>query len=291
MKMNFKGFLVAMTSVACIILTMISCSKNDSKGNNVSELSVYLTDGPGDYDQVLVAITSVEAKIDTSTAHCHDDGYGSRPDKKDFDGDDHRFGADEFGYWMTLDFTPGTYDLLTLRNGVDTLLASGTIDGKLRKIRVSITSVTVVKNGVSTPVKLMADAGNYLYIAVQDRHMDQQVAGDKLWVDFDVSRSIVEINGELYLKPVLKPFCDKNFAGLEGLVSPADASAIVTAYNSTDTATAIPGPNGYYRIRGLQEGTYTLIFKGSNGYADTTIAGVQISKGRVTKVAPVVLKK
>lgn len=74
-------------------------------------------------------------------------------------------------------------------------------------------------------------------------------------------------------------------------MQPREAAAIVTAYGASDTATAIPDSAGRYCIRGLDAGTYKLAFDAGNGYIDTTISGVQVSKGRRTRVADVLLKK
>lgn len=284
MKFRFLSF-----SLIILVAVFIfdSCTKSEySASGSEEQLSVYLTDHPADFDKVLVQVTMVEVKLDTSS-HKNDDSYGDR----DMDDDDHRKGHDEFGYWDTLKVNPGTYDLLTLRNGVDTLLAQGTINGKARKIRITVGSVTVVKDSISYPVSLLPGAQNYLYIKLHDKHIQRSGNVQQLWLDFDVSRSIVEINGKYYLRPVLKPFCDKNSGELEGKVGPAEASAIVRVYNASDTATAIPDKKGEFRIRGLAEGDYSVLYDGSNGYQDTTISNVKITKGRDTRLQAVTLKK
>jgi hypothetical protein len=100
------------------------------------------------------------------------------------------------------------------------------------------------------------------------------------------------LNGNrFYLRPVLRPFCDDNFAKLEGKVLPAEAKPVVVVYNSTDTASAIPFRNGEFKIRGLKEGSYSVQFKASNGYQDTTLLNVQVTKGRETRLPPVTLRK
>jgi Domain of unknown function (DUF4382) len=273
--------------MSAAVFVFNSCTKKEfSASGSDQQLSVFLTDHPADFDKVLVQITMVEVKLDTSS-HKDDDSYGNR----DLDDDDHRRGHDEYGQWDTLKMNPGTYDLLTLRNGVDTLLAQGNINGKARKIRITVGSVTVVKDSVSYPVNLLPGNQNFIYIKIHDEHMQRNGNVQQLWLDFDVSRSIVEINGQYYLRPVLKPFCDKNSGELEGRVGPADASAIVKVYNASDTATAIPDKKGEFRIRGLSEGDYTVLYDGSNGYRDTVITNVKIAKGRDTKLQAVLLKK
>jgi ABC-type cobalt transport system substrate-binding protein len=286
---NQFRFRVLFSSVIMLVAIFIfySCTKSEfSASGSDQQLSVFLTDHPADFDKVLVQINMVEVKLDTSS-HKDDDSYGSR----DNDNDDHRRGHDEYGQWDTLDVTPGNYDLLTLRNGVDTLLAQGRINGKARKIRITVGSVTVVKDSISYPVGLLSGDKNYIYVKIRDEHMQRNGNVQQLWLDFDVSRSIVEINGQYYLRPVLKPFCDKNSGELEGRVGPADAAAIVKVYNASDTATAIPDKKGEFRIRGLSEGDYTVLFDGSNGYQDTMITNIKITKGRDTKLQAVTMKK
>jgi Domain of unknown function (DUF4382)/Carboxypeptidase regulatory-like domain len=290
MTTNLKNLFFAGSMILIAAFAFVSCQKGEtSKTAGGEELSVYLTDGPGKFDKVLIQINMVEVKLDTSTEHMHDDQFGDHNGNKDDDRDDDHRGHDEFGQWDTLDIKAGTYDLLTLRNGIDTLLASGTIHGTIRKLRITVGSVTVVKDGVSYPVTLMPGVNNYLYIRIHKEHMNNNGNHKKLWVDFDVARSIIEINGKFYLRPVLKPFCDNNFAEVEGIVLPAAAGALVKVYNATDTATAFPEKDGRYKVRGLTEGTYSILFQGSNGYKDSTINNISVKKGKDTRVATITL--
>lgn len=272
-------------------LVFQSCTKDEFSSSGATQnLAVYLTDDPAQFDKVLVQINSVEVKLDTGE-HRGDDDFGDRSGKKDDDSDDDRKGHDEFGQWDTLNVAPGQYDILSLRNGVDTLLAQGAINGTVRKIRIAIGAVTVVRDGVSYPVNLLPGVSNYLYIKVHKEHMRDSGSTKKLWIDFDISRSIIEINGKYYLRPVLKPFCDKNTGELKGVVLPDAARAIVRVYNAFDTATAIPGREGKFRIRGLSDGTYSVLYKASNGYRDTTITNVNVAKGKESELPKVTLKK
>lgn len=282
---------VSFFAAGILLLVVAACNKSDfSNESDSQQIAVYLTDHPGRFNNLFMQINMVEVKVDTSE-HRDDDSYGSRPGQMDDDGDDDRRGKDEYGQWDTLQFRPGTYDILALRNGVDTLLARGTIKGKVRKIRLTVGSVNVVVDSVSYPVNLMPGTSNYLYVKVRDEHMRDSGSVKKVWVDFDVSRSIVQMNGQYFLRPVLKPFCDKTSGELEGRVEPRDAQAVVRVYNSTDTAMAIPGREGEFKLRGLQPGTYSVLFDGSNGYRDTLINNVQVRKGEDTKLGKVVLKK
>jgi hypothetical protein len=173
MTTSMKKLFVAAALVIIAAIIFVSCQKGEtSKTTGGESLSVYLTDGPGRFDKVLLQINMVEVKLDTSSAHMHDDQFGDHNGMKDDDRDDDHRGHDEFGQWDTLDIKPGSYDLLSLRNGVDTLLASGTINGTIRKIRITVGSVTVIKDSVSYPVSLMPGVNNYLYIRIHNQHVN-----------------------------------------------------------------------------------------------------------------------
>lgn len=281
-----KSIPVALAIMALtLMVVMYSCQKGSSVNAGSSKLNVYLTDGPAAFDAVNIDVVSVEAKVDTCASHMHDDHHGDTDADKDDVGR-----HDDFGTWTTLNATPGIYNVLTLRNGIDTLLATGNVTGTVRKIRLTIgTNNTVVKDGVTYPLVVSNETGNYLYIHLRNEHRRDSMDHVGVWVDFDLARSIVLVNGTYYLKPVLKPFCDKNFAEIEGKVTPAAAGAIVKVWNATDTGTAIPNPDGYFKIRGLQAGTYSVLFDASNGYIDSTINNVTVQVGRETKLQPVVL--
>ena len=127
---------------------------------------------------------------------------------------------------------------------------------------------------------------------MNDRHRGHAPSGvgTAVWVDFELGRSIVYINGQYYLRPVLRPFCNNNFGEIVGKVSPAAARAVVKVFNATDSSIAIPNPDGYFKVRGLNPGVYSVLYDGIDPYADTTITNVAVTVGRETRLAPVVLR-
>lgn len=186
---------------------------------------------------------------------------------------------------------------MKLRNGLDTVLAAGNIPvGRIGKIRITLgNNNSVVVANVSKPLNLATGQNKYLYVKIEEDDLDETPSGQVgLWIDFDLAASIQEDNGQYYLKAVLKAFGMEKFGRIQGKVLPADARALVKAYMSsgTDTATAIPdNGGGDYKIRGLKEGTYNLLFKGYNGYKDTTIRNIQVLKGRETNAPAITLHK
>lgn len=290
MKLTNKLVLVLSVFVIGLSLLLTACKKENSSSNSpqAKKLSVYLTDDPCQFDSVLIDIRYVEVKIDTNTAHMNDDHYGDADDDHD---DDHHH-HDQFGQWDTLTIQSGVYNIMNLRNGVDTLLGTANIPaGSIRKIRLTLgDSNSVVVNGASHPLSLFNGANNYVYVKLHREDADDVSANQSsLWLDFNVCQSIRQINGQYFLKPVLKPFGMNHFGRIEGKVLPSEAHAFVQAYNATDSASAMPERDGDYKISGLHEGSYSITFKGSNGYSDTTINDVQVSMGRETHIPTITL--
>lgn len=277
--------IIAIIIVSAIVVT--GCKKDSSASNSetAQKLSLFLTDDPGKFDSVYLEIKYVEVKTDTSKMHKDDDHFGDHDNDRD---DDHQK-RDEFGKWDTLGVTAGIYNISKLRNGIDTLLGTANIKGAIRKIRITLgNNNTVLLAGVTYPLNFNSGVNNYLYVKInQEHHHQPSPANTALWIDFDISRSINYVNGKYYLKPVLRPFCDKNFARISGKVLPMEANALVTVFNTTDTANALPERNGNYKVRGLKAGTYSILFKGYNGYRDSTIKNIQVLNG-IEQVIPTV---
>jgi len=282
-----KNKLLVFSVATFLLLGFSSCSKNESPTNQ--KIDIYLTDGPADFDAVNIEILAVDIKVDTSSEHRNNDHYGDNDDHRD----DHLRRRDEFGVWQTVNFTPGIYDVLKLRNGIDSLIASTTVNGTVRKIRFTLGSNnTVVVNGVSQPLTLQNPTQNYLYVSLKERHRGRGTGGSlAVWVDFDLARSIVLVNGQYYLRPVLRPFCNSNFGEVEGRVLPAAAAAIVKVYNGTDTASAIPNPDGFFKVRGLNQGNYSVLIDAITPYRDTTISNVAVLTGRDTRIGTITLRQ
>lgn len=293
MKISNRSKVLVGMFVSAVSLIIASCQKSDTPASNTNgakQLSVYLTDDPCQYDSVFINIRYVEVKIDTSTQHMNDDHY----DDNDDDRDDDNHHRDQYGKWDTLTIRPGMYNILRLRNGIDTLLGTANLPaGKIRKIRLTLgANNSLVKAGVSYPLDLLQGTNNYVYVKIDNEDEDEVRPGQSsIWIDFDVCESIRLIGGQYYLKPVLKPFSMQQFGKIEGKVFPHDALPFVKAFNTNDSATAMPENDGEYKIRGLRDGIYSIKFTGSNGYRDTTISNIQVQKGKETHITNITLRK
>lgn len=290
--MKKTNLFVAATLIAIVSLVAVACNKSTSveSGPGIQQVNFMLTDGPGSYDNVFIDIKSLQIVIDTAREGsrkrdtCNWDHIGS-----------HRESRKDSGLvWTTIPIKAGVYDILKFRNGLDTLFASANVPkGSVRLVRIEFgTNNSVVKDSVNYPLNLSPNLPNFIVIKLKGNEFEEFASRrHRLWLDFDVSRSIIEANGRFYLIPVMHTFVEKNTASVAGKVKPRDAKAVITLFNNTDTAYALPNKDGEFKMRGLKDGTYKLFVKASNGYRDTTINNVVVVQPKTTSVGVIELKK
>ena len=284
--------LVAIMAIA-VSFVMTACNKNSSAEAVVpagkQQLSLYLTDGPGLFDHVYIDIRSVKVLVDTS----------SDTRKHDNDDWDHRGSDDQRNdssfVWENLNIKAGVYDILQFRNGADTILALSNITkGSIRLIKIEIgTNNSVVKDSVTYKVGLPAGSLNYILVKLKGHECEEYVPGkSRLWLDFDITRSIlVDYNNKFYLRPVFHFYTISSTGSIAGRVGPSASFPVVTVYNAKDTAYALPNKEGYFKLRGIKDGTYSVFINGSNGYADKTISNVVVKAPAETSLGVITLNK
>lgn len=284
----------ALPFLAVVLLSVVllyACQKEaklDAIPEGKAKLSIYLTDGPLDFQHVWVDIQQIAVKVDTCRRHHDDDHWGPGCN------DDHDSLSGRCEYWDTLAINPGVYDLLALRNGVDTLLASGfVINGKIERIKFTLgTNNSLMADSVTHPINLINNQ-TYIFVNVGREHLDSISSNNfQLYLDFDLSRSIRYTGGQYWLKPYLKPFGRHSTGEIEGKVRPVHSHGLIKAYSSTDTAYARPWDHeGEFKIRGLRPGTYSLFIDGINGYRDTTITNITVQRGEDTELGIIRLQQ
>jgi len=278
-------------------ILMTACKKSSSVESDAApgkqQMSLYLTDGPGLFDHVYIDIRSVKVLVDTSKdtrRHDNDDW-----DRRGADEGNNNDRKDSSLIWENLNIKAGVYDILRFRNGADTLFASaGIIKGSIRLIKIEIgTNNSLVKDSVTYPVSLPAGANNYVLIKLQGHECEEYQPGkSRLWLDFDITRSIItDRNNQFFLRPVFHFFTVSTTGSIAGKVGPREGFPVVTVYNATDTAYALPDREGNFKLKGLKEATYSVFINASNGYADTTISKVIVKAPGETSVGTIMLHK
>ncbi len=298
--MKRKQILLTAVMAIAVAFAMTACKKNESAQTpaGTQHLSLYLTDGPGFFDKVLVEIKSVEVLVDTSkdTRRNDHNDWDEIGQKKDNDKDDRdKSKRDSSLVWENLNIKAGVYDILNLRNGLDTLLGASAIPkGSIRMLKINLgTNNSLVKNGVVYPLKWPANRPSYVLVKLRGDECEEYMPGKvRLWLDFDVNRSIVQgYNNEFYLRPIFHFYIIRTTASVAGRVKPEDAKAVLTLFNAKDTAYALPNREGYFRMRGLKDGVYSLFINASNGYADSTINNITVAAPKETSVGTIELHK
>jgi hypothetical protein len=264
-------------------LFIFACNKSSSTKS--------MMDGPIQMDSVLLDITQVRVEVDTASTQTSADN----PDQwnSNYCGRG-RGPSNSSVIWDTLTITPGIYNLLALRNGTDTLLSSSLIaSGKVLKIEVTLGSGNKVYTDSTTSYPLVIfGPTNYFTINVSRTNVDVVSNNEfKLWLDFNLSRSIIFWNGQFYLDPYFTVFNDVVMAKLQGTVLPYGADALVTAISGSDTLYAIPFWSGQYQFRNVPAGTYSITFTGAHGYSDTTISNIIVDSAQTTNVPTITLHK
>jgi hypothetical protein len=173
--MKTVSWIFLVTSI-CASLVFVACQKEvDSGGSGTTTLRINLTDMPLDADSVNIDIQQVRVNFKNDTVD-----------------------------WIDLNTIAGIYDLLGLQNGVDTLLAVGTVPtdtlGEIRFVLGPNNSIVV--NGVNYPLTVPSGAESGLKIKV-DKRLNGTL--DSLLIDFDAALSVHQTGtGEYMLRPVLR---------------------------------------------------------------------------------------
>ena len=263
-----KPKIPALWALMLSLLIFVSCEEDDNadnpNNNGKATVRFNLTDAPADYDAVLIEILEVRVHV------------GDEDDP-----------ADDGPGWVVLDdIHPGIYDLLKLRNGIDTVLAEDEIPaGKLSQIRLILgDDNSVVVNGV--PKELKTPSAQQSGLKLKVNYELEPGLYYEFWLDFDASRSVVEKgNGGYNLKPVIRVFTRNSTGAIDGYVDPVQARPTVMAYNSVDTATAIADTaSGYFLISGLDAGTYTVEALPVAPFSVSMKSGIPVSVGNVTRL-------
>jgi hypothetical protein len=254
MKLRNTIFYTSLALTAIIVAA--SCTKNE-KGT--ARMQVSLTDGPGDYEALYIDVQDIKINNTTDTS----------------------------GGWVSLEnVRHGTYNLLDLVNGKDTLLADATIpSGRVQQIRLVLGNENYVKVD-GQMVKLETPSAQQSGLKL---NIHQDVAESityQLLLDFDVAKSVVQANnGKYILKPTIRTVMQAIGGSIKGVVAPDSLQTAVLAIQGADTVASTYTLGGGYLIKGLNAGTYDLHFLPSDASLSKQVkTGVAVSTGVVTTV-------
>jgi hypothetical protein len=167
-----KNLLYLPIAALIIFMQVTSCKKESNQ--KTTHLSVRMSDAPASYEEVNVDVREVRVNMTTDSSG-----------------------------WVTLPTRAGIYNLLALRNGVDTLLANGSVTrGTVREIRLVLgTNNTIKTGGITSSLSIPSGAESGLKLKLQ-KSLDSE--DEDIEIDFDADASVSFENGGFVLRPVLR---------------------------------------------------------------------------------------
>ncbi|MDT0691275.1 DUF4382 domain-containing protein [Salegentibacter sp. F188] len=219
-----------------LAFTLFSCSGDDNgtAGEDTAQLTVSMTDAPGDFDAVFIDVEDVMIKTDMD-------------------------GTEDEGWESLGEVNTGRYDLLELTGGVTQVLADVEVPaGYLGQIRLVLgDDNAIVVDGEETAIAVPSAQQSGLKLQV-----DQELEAGEQYVfllDFDVEESIVrQGNGGFSLKPVIRVSAQAGAGAIEGEVHPSETRSLVRAQNASTTISAYTDMEGNFKIHGVPAGTYKI---------------------------------
>ena len=242
----------------CIVT---ACTEKDDHPAEHARLKIYLTDAPGDYQEVNIDVLSVRIIINDSL--------------------------------IDLPTNKGIYNILDFTNGKDTLLVEYDIPaGYLSQIRLVLGNEnSILRDGLIHELKTPSAQQSGLKLNVHENiHPGMSYA---YVLDFEAERSIIRTgNGKHLLKPVIRVFTEAVTGILKGVSWPPEAKAFIGVINEGDTVvSAADTVTGEFMIRGLPGGNYDVEVVPGAGFRDTLITDVSIVAGEVTMLDTIKLEQ
>lgn len=220
-----------------------------------ARIQVWLTDDPGDFQEVNVDLQGVEI---------------------------HSNETDNESGWTSLEATPRVINLLELANGEETLLGELDIPGgKLSQIRLRLgeNNSVMVDNAV---YPLTTPSAQQSGLKVKINKVLAEGITYKVLLDFDAAKSVVHTGSNAYiLKPVIRAITEAQDGAIKGKVEPAGLVHIAVMSGEEEVATTATNEDGEFLIQGLGAGTYLLIFD-APGDAPNVEEEVSVTLGETT---------
>jgi len=209
--------------------------------------------------------------------------------------DDAQKPSDEFGHWEATNFQAQTIDVSSLKNGVEQLLSSLSLNSRALKVRLTIGdgSYLVDSLGNQTPLYLSDPTQNLVYITLTDDVLDMDDAPTDAitHLNFDVSNSIIDLNGTVTLKPEIRAFSNGSFGEVSGSINQAGAHAKISLTDPTGyTTSSISEADGSFKFRGIKPGAGYSIKIDLTGFQESVINDISVSKGKATDLGVIVIQ-
>lgn len=239
---------ITFVTLALFALLVVSCE--DEKN---ARIEVWLTDAPGDFQEVNIDIQGVEIH---SSENDNDKG------------------------WQPLDVSARVYNLLELTNGTETFLGDLELPGgKLSQIRLKLGDENTVK--IDDEIfDLNTPSAQQSGLKVQIHKVLAEGITYKVVLDFDAAKSVVVTGKGAYsLKPVIRALTEAQDGAIKGKVDSEEVVSIAVTSGTDTITTTTSNDKGEFLIRGLAEGSYKLVFGSGSAVVEKT---VEVKLGEIT---------
>lgn len=164
-----KLFKFVLVSIFIVSMLFVACRKE----SRTSTLHVRLTDAPADWDEVNIDLKEVKVNFNNDTAG-----------------------------WISLPTKDTIYNLLGLQNGLDTLIAQGSVPSNtLHEIRLVLGDNNTIKaKGQIYPLTIPSGSTSGLKIKVNKKI---NATLETILLDFDAGASVTEEQDGYKLRPVI----------------------------------------------------------------------------------------
>ena len=258
-----------LTIAAVSAFAFQSCNKDDDDNNNTNNPSgsattfkVRMTDAPGNFSGMNVQITSVDAMID--------------------------------GEWVNLSNSSQTVSVLELANGDEEIIANDNTaqTGHYTKLRLTMgTDHTLSINDESGENTFDLNMGvgvdNEVIIDI-DRQVNSG-SNSSVLIDFNVASSISGALGTYWMSPVITWVENEN-TGVQGDMNGA-TQGVLTFTGNGETYSSYIGEDGKFMIRGMQSGSYDLMFQGmhegQNTMDEMQMEDIVVTNGQITNMGAI----
>lgn len=194
---TLNKFTILVAAIAVTVAVSFSGCKRDEAG--MSRMQVRMIDAPSpyNYEAINIDVKGLQANID--------------------------------GKWQDLQAKPGVYNILSLVNGHNVLLADATVpEGTISQLHLVLGNSNTIKVGGEVHALTIPNGGeNGLQV---DFDEPLPVQDHPLIIDFDAAHSVVNNGDGTYnLVPVLHVFTAETAGSIAGQVSPAGSGIAIVA--------------------------------------------------------------
>jgi len=254
--------------VAVSALAFQSCDKDDDNNTNnpsggqPTSFKVRMTDAPGNFSAMNLQITSVDAMID--------------------------------GEWVNLNNTSQTVSVIELANGSEEIIANDNTaeTGHYTKLRLMIgadndLSINDESGSNTYDLSLGLGVSNEIIIDI-DKQVNQGSAASVL-IDFNVASSVSGGLGTYFMNPVVT-WVENESTGVKGDMNGA-SQGVLTFTGNGQTYSSYIGADGKFMIRGMQSGSYDLVFQGmhdgENTMSEMPMEDIIVVNGQITNMGTI----